>query len=112
MDGEQYGGMPLRQEPDDRQHGFAHGGSERRHPHRPGRRRRRVQVQPGGLDGSQDRDRVPRQPLPGRGQPHPPPVRLCQRGARLLGQGRDLLRNSGGGDVHALADLSHGTEAG
>src|ERR1700691_5463734 len=28
MDGEQYGGMPLRQEPDDGQYGFAHGGSE------------------------------------------------------------------------------------
>jgi hypothetical protein len=41
-DAKQHGGMPLRQEPDDRQHGFAHGGSERRHPHRAGGRRRRV----------------------------------------------------------------------
>ena len=35
-DAEQHGGMPLRQEPDNWQHGFAHGGSERRHPYRAG----------------------------------------------------------------------------
>jgi len=43
---------------------------------------------------------------------HPPPVRLDQRGARLPGQGRDLLRHGGRGDVHRLADLAHRAEAG
>jgi len=112
VDGQHDGGMPVGQDRHDGQYRFAHGRGERRHPHGPGRRRRRVQVQAGGLEGGQDRDGVTRQPLPGRGQPHPPPVRLGQRGARLPGQGRDLLRDGGGGDVHALADLPHGAEAG
>jgi hypothetical protein len=42
MDVKQYCGMPFGQEPGDWQYGLAHGGGERRHPHRPSRRRRRV----------------------------------------------------------------------
>src|SRR6266487_1118573 len=57
-------------------------------------------------------DGVPGQPAPGRGQPHPPPVRLDQRRARLPGQRRDLLRHGGRGDLHRLADLAHRAEAG
>jgi len=82
------------------------------HPDRSGRRGGRVQVAAGGLDRGQDGDRVPGQPPAGRGQPDPPPVRLGQRGARLPGQRRDLLRDGGGGDVHRLPHLSHRAEAG
>jgi len=104
--------LPSGQRPGDRQQDLAERRGEGGHPHRPGRRSRRVQVAAGGLDRGQDGDRVPGQPPPGRGQPHPPPVRLGQRGARLPGQRRDLLRHGGGGDVHRLADLAHRAEAG
>jgi hypothetical protein len=59
----------------------ADGRCEAGDPQRAGRLRVRVQVEPGGLDRGQDGHRVPGQPLPGRGQPDPPAVRLDQRGA-------------------------------
>jgi hypothetical protein len=104
--------LPPGQRPGDRQQDLAERRGEGGHPDRPGRRSRRVQVAAGGLDRGQDGDRVPGQPPPGRGQPHPPPIRLGQRGARLPGQRRDLLRHGGGSDVHRLADLAHRAEAG
>jgi hypothetical protein len=100
------------QRPGHRQQNLAERRGEGGHPDRSGRRGGRVQVAAGGLDRGQDGDRVPGQPPSGRGQPHPPPVRLGQRGTRLPGQRRDLLRDGGGGDVHHLAHLPHRAEAG
>ena len=48
----------------------------------------RVEVAPGGVDGGQDGDGVVGEPAPGRGQPHPPAVRLDQRRCRPRGPGR------------------------
>jgi hypothetical protein len=104
--------LPVGQGPGDREQHLAERRRVGRHPHRPGGRPRRVQVTPGGLDRGQDGDRVTGQPPPGRSQPHPPPVWLGQRDARLPGQRRELLRDGGGGDVHGLADLAHRAQAG
>jgi len=104
--------LSVGQDPGHQEQYLADGGGERGHPHRAGRRCRRVQVAAGGLDRGQDGDRVAGQPPSGRGEPYPPPVRLDQRGARLPGQRRDLLRDGGRGDVHRLADLSHRAETG
>ena len=79
-------GLLLGQDPHHRQQDLAERRGKGGHPYRPGRQGRRVQVAAGGLDRGQDGDRVPGQPTSGRGQPHPSPVRLDQRGARLPGQ--------------------------
>ena len=60
-------------------------GGEAGDPHRPGRLGVRVEVEPGRVDGGQDRDRVVGQSPPGRGEPDPAAGRLDERGSRPRG---------------------------
>ena len=66
----------------------------------------------GRLDRGQDRHRVLGQPPPGRGQPHPPAVRLDQRRAGLPGQHGDLLGHGRRGDAQLVGDRAHRAEPG
>ncbi len=72
----------------------------------------RVEVEPRGVDGGQDRDRVVGEPQPGRCQPDPPAVRFDELRTGLLGQRRDLLGHRRGGQVVGLGDRPHRTQAG
>ena len=52
-------------------------------------------------------DGVLGEPAAGRGQPHPPAVRLDQRSADLAGQGRDVLGDARRGHAQLVGHLAH-----
>ena len=106
-------GVARREVGDDRQQRAPDGGRERRDPHGAGRLRRRVEVEPGGLDRGEDRHGVVGQPAAGRGQPDPPAVGLDERRCPPPGPApRCCCETRRGGRAELVGDLAHRAEPG
>ena len=112
VDGHHDPGMRPCKVADDGQQRTADGGGESGHPQRAGGFGRRVEIQPGGVDGGQDRHRVGGQPVAGGRQPHPASVGLQQCGPGVVGQCRELLGDGGRRRPEFVGDLAHRTQSG
>ena len=72
----------------------------------------RVEVEPGRVEGRQDRHRMVSEAAPGGGQPDPAAVRLHERRPGLTGQRGDLLGDRRGGQSVRVGHGTHRAQTG